>query len=230
MILIIHGEDNTNSRNLFFEEKNKVKNPILINGDGLTYDFLFNSIENTSLFAGEIYFFIENFFSKNKAGSEEFKKISDYLNSKKDVNIVFWDKEEISKTSLNSFKSAVVKSFTLPKNLFPFLDNIRPNNSSFLINSFNDLLKTTEAEIILFMIIRQFRLLIGLLESNSNSIEEVNRLQSWQASKLKSQLSKFSHEQLLHTYFKLFELDLNQKTGKSSTNLSSAIDFFLINL
>jgi hypothetical protein len=230
MILIIHGEDSGSSRNLFFEEKNKAKSPILLSGDGLTYDLLFQALENNSFFEMEVAVFVENFFSKNKADSLEFKKISGYLNSKKDINITFWDGNEVSKGALSSFKSASVKGFSLPKNLFPFLDNIKPNYSSYLITLFNDLLKTTEPEIILFMMIRQLRLLIGVLGSNASSIEEVKRLAPWQMSKLKKQLSYFSNDKLLNTYNKIFELDLNQKTGKSAVNLPTVIDFFLASL
>jgi len=230
MILIIHGQDSSSSRNLFFEEKNKSKNPVLLNGDGLSYDLLFQALENNSFFEKDIFVFVENFFSKNKPNSEEFKKISDYLNSKKDINITFWDGNEVSKGALSSFKSASVKDFSLPKNLFPFLDNIKPNNSSYLISLLQGLLKTTEPEIILFMMIRQFRLLIGISGSGNSSIEEIKRLQPWQVSKLKKQLSYFSGYQLLNIYHKLFELDLNQKTGKSAVGLSPAIDFFLASL
>ena len=63
MILIIHGNDIASSRNFYFEEKNKTKNPILINGDGLTFDLLFQSLENKSLFQDKIVLLIENFFN-----------------------------------------------------------------------------------------------------------------------------------------------------------------------
>jgi len=41
MILLIHGNDLAASRNFYFEEKNKLIDVILLEGDGLTFDQFF---------------------------------------------------------------------------------------------------------------------------------------------------------------------------------------------
>jgi hypothetical protein len=229
MILIIHGNDIESSRNYYFEEKNKLNNPIILNGDGLVFDLLFQTLENKSFFNEKISILIENFFSKNKSTNEEFKKIIEYLNSNKNADIIFWESDEVSKTSINLIKNSSTKNFSLPQNLFTFLDNIKPGNGKYLIESFSENLKKSEVEIIFFMIIRQFRVMLNLT-SNDLPIDEVKRMAPWQLSKLKKQAGVFGKEKLIKLYSLLLGIDLNIKTGKSAINLKKSIDFFLSDL
>jgi hypothetical protein len=230
MIILVHGNDIEKSRNYFFEEKNKFDNQILLTPESITTTLLFQNIENKNFFKGPPVIIVENFFSKIKANSSDFKEVASFINTNKTINIIFWENTEISKSALFSFSNAVIKNFSLPQNLFLFLDNIRPQNSKYLISHFHELLKTMEAEIIMFMIIRQFRLLISQLDNSGNAIDEAKRLAPWQISKFKKQLSYFDKEYLLMQYNKLFEIDLNHKTGKISFPLEKSIDFFLADL
>jgi hypothetical protein len=86
-----------------------------------------------------------------------------------------------------------------------------------------------ETELIFFMIVRQFRLMISQLETGAK-IEETKRLQSWQTGKLSSQANSFGKERLISLYDKLFEIDLAQKTGKLPYSLDKSIDIFLLAL
>lgn len=230
MILIIHGTDIEKSRNYFFETKEKLANPVLVNVDTITLNLIFQTAENQSFFDKSKTIIIENFFSKIKANSTEFKEITSYVNKNKLIDIIFWESAEISKTGLTALNNATVKNFSLPQNLFLFLDNIKPNNSKHLITLFHELLKTTEVEIILFMIIRQFRLIISQLETNHNLIDEAKRLAPWQLAKYKNQASFFEKNTILKLYSELFYLDLANKTGKLPYSLEKSIDFFLADL
>jgi hypothetical protein len=229
MIILIHGNDLAASRNFYFEEKNKTENPVLLNGDGLTHDLLFQSAENTSLFDDKKTILVENFFSKNKTNSIEFKKIIDYINSNKTLSIIFWEPTELSKTNQTILKSAIVRTFSFPQILFTFLDNIKPNNSETLIKVFNQLKTTMEPELIFFMLTRQFRLMLNSLDSDKQ-IDELKRMAPWQLSKLKNQTALFDKNILVEHYNKLFEVEVNQKTGKIPYNLEKSIDFFLAGL
>lgn len=226
MILIIHGNDIESSRNYYFEEKNKLKNPITLNGEDLEFNILYQTVENKSFFNEKIYILIENFFSKNKSTNEDFKKIIEYLNINKNADIIFWENDEISKTSISLIKNSSAKNFSLPQNIFAFLDNIKPGNGKYLIESFSQNLKKSEAELIYFMIIRQFRIMLNLI-SNDLPIDEVKRMAPWQLSKLRRQAEVFGKEKLITLYNMLLEIDLNNKTGKSAINLKKSIDFFL---
>lgn len=228
MILIIHGNDTTSSRNFYFEEKNKAKNPIFLNGDGLLFDDIFRNAENKSLFEQSNTLIIENFFVKTKSNTIEFKKVLEYLNSNKGLEAIFWDNNEISKTTLAQVKSATVMQFSYPQVLFTFLDNIKPNNSNSLINLFHDLEKNMEPELIFFMLVRQFRLLIS--HANDERIDEIKRMAPWQLSKLKRQSDYFDKQNLLKLYSTLYDIDLGQKTGKFPYTMEKSIDFFLLGL
>ncbi len=229
MILLIHGNDLTSSRNFYFEEKNKLSNPIQLAGEGLSYDQFFQSVENTSLFDDSKVLLIEEFFSKNKSNTAEVKKIIDYLNASKKVEIIFWESIELSKTTQCLLKNASIKTFSYPKTLFTFLDAIRPNNAKTLIKLFNDLKVNMEKELIFFMIIRQFRLMLNLLDQTQR-IDELKRMAPWQLSKLERQAKLFGEERLKKLYQELFELDLNMKTGRIPYSLERSVDFFLADL
>lgn len=230
MILIIHGNDVASSRNLFFEEKNKVKNSVLINGEGLTFDLLFQSLENKSLFQDKMVFFIENFFSKNKANALEFKKIIAYINANKNLEIIFWESSEVSKANLSLLKNSTAQNFSFPQSLFIFLENLKPKNTEASIKYFHNLKRNMETELIFFMIVRQFRLLISQLNPSEKQIEEAKRMAPWQLSKFKKQASYFEKNYLLNLYKKLFEIDFSHKTGKLPYSLEKSIDFFLTDL
>lgn len=229
MILLIHGNDLEASRNYYFTEKNKLGEIILLEGEGLTYDQLFQNIENTSLFNDQKTIIIENFFSKTKSNSIEFKKIVEYLNSKKQIEIIFWEAVELSKTAQNALKSATVKTFSYPQVLFAFLDALRPNNRESLIKFFHQLRQNMEVELIFFMLTRQFRLMLNQLDSTTK-IDELKRMQTWQTGKLDRQAKSFGLEKLKAAYNQLFEIDLGSKTGKIPYSLERSIDFFLAGL
>lgn len=230
MITILHGNDSTASRNAFFEAKNASKNNILLSGEELTYDLLFQNIESKTMFSEPVSIFVEGFFSKNKSNSTEFKKISEYLKIKNQTNIFFWEGSEVSKTALSQFKDANIKQFVVPQQLFAFLDNLKPNNSEYSLKLFHELKKTMETELVFFMITRQFRLLLASTDSGSNNIDEIKRLAPWKISKFKNQINFFGKESLISSYKKMFNIDYVQKTGKSPVDLSHAIDFFLTSL
>ncbi len=227
MITIIHGNDIESSRNFYFAEKNKLQNPVFISGDGITFDQIFQTAENKTFFEEKIVILIENFFSKNKTNNAEFKKIISYLDSNKTIDVIFWEDDEISKTSLNPFKNATVKVFSYPQGLFTFLDNIKPRNGQNLIKLFHQLLKTMAPELVFFMITRQLRIMLSL-GNGEMQIDEVKRLAPWQLSKFRSQAAAFGKAKLLATYNQLFEIEINQKTGKVPYSMEKSIDFFLL--
>lgn len=229
MVLIIHGNDLAASRDYYSKEKDKLQSPILMEGEGLSYDQIFQTLENKTIFDSKITLAIENFFSKNKSNSIEFKKIIEYLNSDQNLEIIFWESTEISKTNQTILKNSTVKAFSYPQVLFQFLDSLKPGNGEYLIKLAHELGKNMEIELIFFMIVRQFRLMISQLESGAK-IEEAKRLQSWQAAKFSKQSAAFRKEKLLKLYNQLFEIDLAQKTGKLPYSIDKSIDIFLLGL
>jgi DNA polymerase III delta subunit len=228
MVLLIHGNDLASSRNYYFEEKNKLTDVIMLEGEGLTLDTLFQNAENKSLFGSEQTILVENFFTKNKSIAIETKKIVEYVNGNKNMSIIFWEPTELLKTAQALLKNATVKTFSFPQVLFTFLDNLRPGNSEMLIKLFHELKRNMEPELIFFMLVRQFRLMLG--QNGTDKIDEVKRMAPWQLGKLQKQAKQFGEEKLKNAYEKLFEIDLGSKTGKIPYSIERSIDFFLSDL
>ncbi|HUD09405.1 MAG TPA: hypothetical protein VMR77_01195 [Patescibacteria group bacterium] len=228
MVLVIHGNDTGSSRNFYFEEKNKLIDPILLEGEGLTFDVFFQNAENKSLFGSEQMILVENFFTKNKSIATETKKIVEYINNNQNLAVIFWEPTELSKSSQTLLKNATVKTFSFPQVLFTFLDNLKPGNCEILIKLFHELKQTMEPELIFFMLVRQFRIMLGI--DGVDKIDEIKRMAPWQLGKVQKQAGVFGGSKLKLLYQKLFEMDLSLKTGKIPYSLDRSIDFFLAGL
>ena len=229
MITIIHGNDITKSRNFYIDTRQKFENPDIFDGEKIDYNTLFQTLEGNSLFTNQRHVFIENFISKTKSNSNEFKKIVEYLISNKDYEIVFWEEKELTKAQAAAFKNASLQLFNYPQILFTFLDSIKPNNIS-SVKLFHDLQNTMETELIFYMLVRQFRLLLAVTSTGSQNIDETRRLAPWQSSKLKSQAQYFGKEKLIKAYKGLYKIDYETKFGLTAFDLSRCLDIFLIDL
>ncbi len=230
MKLIIHGSDIEKTRDYYFGKKNEYPEHLILNGEGLIYDTLFQLSKNKSIFSDEKVIFIENLFTKNKVTSAEFKQIIDFFNVTNDLNVVLWEGSELSKPAISKLNNFEVINFNVPQKLFTFLDQLRPGNSKQLIGIFHELRAKQEDELIFFMLVRQFRLYLQSLGDYHNQIDETKRMAPWQLSKLRSQVKNFNKEQLIHFYGQLFDIELKSKTGKTSVPLHISIDFFLSGL
>ncbi|MEK7534346.1 MAG: hypothetical protein AAB600_03330 [Patescibacteria group bacterium] len=231
MITIIHGEDIVNSRKFFIDERKRSSYPITFLSDNLNLTDLTQTLEGGSLFdIKDKEIFIEDFFSKKR--SQEFDSIISYLQKHgKNVNIKIWESREVSKKQLNNLKNTTIKLFSLPKPLFLFLNKLAPHNSKRLIYLFHKTLESIEAELVFYMMIRQFRLLLAIFgESQNNQIDEIKNIQPWQKARLKKQVSFFSETHLKNIYNKICTIEISQKTGSSILSLPQAIDFLLLSI
>ena len=233
MITIIHGDDISKSREYFNELKQKYKDFILFDGGKLTIADLVQNIEGSSLFGNSKVIFIEEFLTKLKKTNRESKEIHDFISKNvKSSVFVLWESKEIAKRNLSSFKGAIVNYFKLPKNIFLFLDNLKPNSSRSLLNFFHQAISSgIKEELILFMLQRQLRILLGLSEPSDNEpIDEITRLAPWQMGKLEKQARFFDQLSLKKIYKKLYEIEIGSKTGGLPLSLSQSIDFLLLEM
>lgn len=236
MITIIHGDNISESRKHFQDLKLKHKNFVLLEGGKITITDLVQNIEGSGLFEGIKAIFIEEFLTKLKKTNKESKEIHDYLiKNAKSSDFILWEGKEILKRDLSQFKDANIKTFKLPKNIFLFLDNLKPGNSKNLLSLFHRTLDSgIKEEFILFMIQRQFRLILSLCHPEASAegsqIEEASRLLPWQMGKLQRQAKLFSVSDLIRIYKTLYEIEIGQKTGSSSLSLIQNIDFLLLEM
>lgn len=227
MLTLIHGSDTTSSRNFFLEEKEKFNDAEIVKGSEINLTDLHQLLEGGGLFENNAAIFIEQFLTERKKSAER-DAIILYLTKQAKNNAIFlWEGKELDRTALSQFKEASIKLFKLSSQLFSFLDGIKPKNGTQLVQLFHKSLETSDAEMIFFMLIRQFRILLALSEKGTETISEVSRLAPWQKGKLEKQVSLFEKIYLEELYSKLFQLELSQKTGTLSSSLTSAIDFFL---
>lgn len=233
MITIIHGDDISSSRSYFLELRQKQKNVVSFDGGKITITDLVQNIEGSGLFGDTKSIFIEDLLAKLKKTEKTTKEMLNFIaKNSKDSNFVLWESKEIQKRDLSLFKDAIVKIFKLPKNIFLFLDNLKPLNSKNLLRLFHQALDSgIKEELILFMIQRQFRILLAFSEQSEGSqIDELSRLAPWQMGKLQMQSKSFDVSNLKNIYKKLYEIEIAQKTGSSSLSLTQNIDFLLLEM
>lgn len=228
MITIIHGDNIAESRSYFFEQKKNLPNLKTLEGSDLSIDKLADEFLGINLFFEEKNIAIEGFLSKTKV-IKNFEDLVDFLNkNSKNSNLILWEEKEIGKRTLDKFKNADIKTFKIPKIIFNFLDAIKPGNGRLLAELFHKLLENNPTEIIVFMLIRQFRLMLGV--QSHSSIDEISKMMAWQKGKITSQANLFGKAKLLELYSKLYEIDSKQKTGKLNVPVVSAIDIFLLSI
>lgn len=222
MITITHGEDTVSSRQTLLNLK-KDKNTRELDVKILTLGLLQQEFEGTSLFSEEKIIIIEHLLKNNP------KDLIDYIkNVKTSYELILWEEGVIPKKTLESFPQAKIIYHPIKKTIFQFLDAIKPGSGKFLIKLFHETLKTSEAELVFHMLVRHFRLMMAIL--GNGKIDEVKRLQGWQEAKLKRQAGSFGIDRLKVLYAKLFQIDLEQKTGKSPLSLTAALDLFLLEI
>lgn len=228
MIIILHGDDIVSSRN-YYKTLHKPHGETY-EGEKLTLDAIEEALQSTGLFRDEKEIYIENFFSKRKS-SKEMLQIITALNAVNDqTTIVFWESKELPKKTTDQLTRAQIKSFSIPKSLFLFIDSIKPHNTAQMLTLYHQTLQHTDAEMIFVMLIRQIRLLLAFSDTTSNTIEELKRMAFWQQKKLMIQARQFSQKELANIHAALFDLEVKSKTGGLTLPLSQSIDFFLLSI
>ncbi|OGH06070.1 MAG: hypothetical protein A2W22_04100 [Candidatus Levybacteria bacterium RBG_16_35_11] len=226
MITVIHGDDLPSSRTFYLDRKNKCKEPNEFSGEKITITDLLQLSYGGSLFSLEKTVFIENLLSNKKSSSA--KEVIGYIkDNHKGFNFFLWESGELSKATLSQLPGVVSNLFKIPQNLFLFLDNIIPNSKKNIIY-FHKALDGTNQELILFMLIRQFRLMLAIL--SKSTIDEIKRLAFWQKDKIKKQARLFGEEALIKSIKRLHRIDYEQKSGQTGLNLVQTIDIFLLSI
>ncbi len=227
MLTLIHGSDTAASRKFFLEEKGKYSGVEFLKGSQINLTDLCQLLEGRGLFEDNRAIFIEQFLTERKKSAEKDAVISYLIKQAKNNAIFLWEGKELDRTTLSQFKEASIKLYKLSSTLFTLLDGIKPDNGTQLVQLFHKSLETSDAEMIFFMLIRQFRILLAISEKATETISEVSRLAPWQKGKFERQTNLFEKDYLRQLYSKLFQIELAQKTGTLSSSLTSTIDFFL---
>ncbi len=225
MITLIHGNDSLSSRKYFLDQKDEES--LTFDAESLILSEFEQSLAGSGLFGSSKKIFIENLFSRKSA--KNLDAIGKLLTSNQDQNVYIWADKEVGVKALTTFPKIENKVFKIPQNIWNFLDNIMPSTAS-NVSAFHRTLNEAEPEIIFAMLIRQFRLMLGLINNSSENIDEVKRIAPWQKSKIVRQASLFDEEKLKNIYKKLYKIDKSSKTGKSNLTLIQNIDILLLEI
>ena len=229
MITIIHGEDVASSRKKLNDEKKKYEDREIFFFDGakITIEEIILPFESRSLFKKNKLIIIENLLT-GKIGKDKEEVIKFIVKKRSDLPVIIWAGKEIGKRVLHKyFPKAKSINCQYPKILFKFLDSLGTVPAFSALESFHKLLKQKEPEIIFSLLIRQFRYLIIVKDSQ---VADIPFLQAWQIGKFKRQASHFSFSELISAYRNLLSIDAKIKLGKSPLNLEKHLDIFFSSL
>ena len=230
-MIILHGEDTVKSRQALETHKNqnKGKEVITLDGGKLNLTELKQALESQSLFWQEKLVILENFLSRRK--DKEKEKITDYLKGEEPKTaLILWEDGEVGRAILQSLPQAVAKIFKLDPLLFRFLEAIRPGESLKMIESFRRVQTQDDVNLVFYMLVRQFRLLLFLKSGEKTGLEELDRMADWQKSRLLEQAKHFTIEQLTAIYRQLLEIDYKEKSGLAAYPITQTLELFLANL
>lgn len=224
MITVIFG-DNLKESRLFLSSLTKGKQVTNYTPEKVDATALSQSLSSTELFVSSTVVVLENYLSQIKSKEKEaILKLIKELEGENEI--IFWDNKMLNKPAYALFSNATVRQFKLPQTLFQFLDSLKPGNSDISIRLHQSSLKGVEPEMLFFMLIRHFRLLLSTYFLDY-PIEEQKRMQSWQSGKLATQAKFFGKEKLIKHYRELWKIEQKQKVGALPYPLSTAIDFFI---
>lgn len=227
MITIIHGSNQVVCRNELNLHKAKFKEVVTLDGKNLILKDLELTISSQSLFGLERLVVIENFF----AGKKNREDIITFLNSSNiNYELVFWEEKESKSKDLTKFSPSNTKIllYNLPSIIFKFLDSVYPGNLKQVLALFAQVLEANEAEIIFFMLVKQFRyLLLSRLEAKIFP-SDYSRLAPWQKQKIAGQSTHFTKDQLLDMYSHMLQLEYSLKSGQTSLEAAESLKLFLI--
>lgn len=231
MLTIIHGEDLVKSRNFLDQLKKESQGKELISLDKKKIELteLKEALESGSMFNSDRLVIVEDLFSvKSKT---ELGKMINYITSKQYSNdLILWVKDDLAKTVLAKLKADKVLECKPEQVVFNFLDSLRPENARESLLLLRKILKNEEPEIVLFMIIKRFRLLLLVKDKVTAETDDLDKLASWQIGKLTKQTNYFTLISLVKIFHQLLEIDAAQKTGQASFSLKKTLELFITNI
>lgn len=234
MITILHGENTEESRTKRFElvqqAKKDSKEIVYLEGKNADLEHLIGSLETASLFSDTRLVVIDGLIASLRKGKKRDEIISYLKKGAFDADLLLWEPKGVARNiiSLKRFKHVSVEECKLPTTIFAFVDALGTTNTAGTLSYFDTAVKTTAPEVVFSMIVRQFRLMIGL--TLDASISETKRLAPWQRGKLIKQAEGIGKNPLISHYKQLLTIDYLLKTGRSSIDLTKHIQKFIITL
>lgn len=226
MIIILHGENTVKSRDhlvqLTREAKYAGKDVVQLAAAKLTPADLESTLQKTSLFGTEQLVVIEELHSLPKSNR---KNLLIDITSRANVDVILWEKRELTPTMLKKFPKAQVKYFKITNSLFTWLDAFSPKTpKTKQLTLLQQAVQTNGEHMCFVMLARQIRLLIQIKDGGMPAGPP------FMIAKLKKQAQDFTLDKLLKIHEQLFMIDQAAKTSQSFFSLGQELDLLSANL
>lgn len=227
MITILHGENLVASREKLVEllESAKEKNFTIDRFDAknLSRAELETKLVKQDLFGSKRLVVVEGLHSLPR--SKQKKQLLELIQAA-EIELILWEKRDLTKTMLKKFPQAEIHHFKLSNALFNWLDSLRGDGRQLQdqLKKLHLALEREDAYLCFIMLARQLRLLIQLKEGNRPPGAP------WMINKLEKQAETFTLSQLLKLHQELIKIDQAHKTSASQLTLAQELDLLLINL
>jgi DNA polymerase III delta subunit len=176
------------------------------------------ALSSVSLFGLQQFFILKDV---KKLGKKEFKWLARKY-TELSGNLIIYHEGTLNATFLKNFpEGSKIEEFKLPVLLWNFLDNLVPGRSTYSVKTFHKILERQHVEFIFTLIARHFRDLYWVKTDAATA-----GFPFWKISRLRSQSSKFSVENLRKIIGVLSDIDIEVKISKS--DLVSELDLFII--
>jgi DNA polymerase III delta subunit len=223
---ILHGENIIKSREklvtLITEAKQMGKEIERLTAKQLTPATLETALQKTSLFGTEQVVVIEELHSLPRSTKKnQLIEIVALAN----VEVILWEKRELTPTMLKKFPKAMVEHYKLTNTIFAWLDAFSPQTSKPRYFALSQKAQVNDGEQTCFaMLVRQVRLLIQIKDGTTPAGHP------YMISKIKKQAQDFSLDQLLNIHSQLFTIDIKAKTSGSFLTVGQELDLLGANL
>lgn len=219
-IYLIHGEYSTKSYEKLKEyiSKAKEKNWKIVNILEKESYTIQESLSSTDLFDTKKIYILDNLTKLHKRDIDWININCEKLNG----ILILYSNTKLNTVLINKFKNISKKEeFSLPQNIFSFLESFYPGNSTVCLNILHKIIFKEKIEFIYFFLSKHVRDLYWVKISPSNI-----PYPSWRVEKLEKQASKFSLKQLKNVINSLSQIDIKSKT--SNSNLNDLLDILIL--
>jgi hypothetical protein len=227
MIYLFHGDHTAQSRHAYREARSAAHAQIYTPVHPQVGDII-QRLSGTDLFAATVPLALENIHSLRS--NKEKDLIISYLSSlPAAVDVYLWEEKSLTKKQLTALGTHVkAQEFSLPKTLYAYLDSLYPHNRTKSLTLLDEVCNTEPVELVLFMTIRHFRLLVALSDTTAPRISEIKQVSPWQEKKLQTHARMISHHERVLFLDALLHLDIGIKSGTSALDTKAALEQIII--
>lgn len=219
---VFHGDHQLASREALYKVREELKakglEVISLSDKAIDLSEVKQVIEASSLFGSDRFLIVEGLFTGSVSNAK--KEVTQYFKQYRPNNVLIWEGKKVDGRRLNGFEA---EEFKINSKVFALLEAIRPGKQRIFLPLLDEVLKVEAVELVFFLLVRQTRQLIEVIDGGGKG-------PSWLVNKLRNQAADFGLERLLKFHESLYQLELETKTGSSPLPLQIRLELSLINL